>query len=47
MYIYTFPLDTKTAADAHGALLEHFGQDRPTDIYIWSDSAGELNRDVS
>ncbi len=40
-----FPLDTKHADEAHGALLEYFGRTRPK--YMWTDSTPELIRAIS
>ncbi len=40
-----FPLTTKDADEAHGALLEFFGRLRPK--YMWTDSAPELIRAIS
>ena len=40
-----FPLATKDADDACGALLEFFGRSRPK--YMWTDSAPELIRAIS
>ncbi len=40
-----FPLATKDAPEAHGALLEFFGRSRPK--YMWTDSAPELIRAIS
>ena len=45
-YIECYPLESKTADDAHGALVDFFGTDRPVDVYIWSDSAHELIKAV-
>ena len=39
-----FPLMTKTADDAHGALLDFFGRNRPK--YMWTDSSPELIRAI-
>ena len=38
------PLMTKTADDAHGALLDFFGRSRPK--YMWTDSPPELIRAI-
>ena len=43
-YIDAFPLATKSADDAYGAVAEYFGTERPVDVYVWSDSAHELKR---
>ena len=40
-----FPLATKLADEAYGALLEYFGKLRPK--YMWTDSAPELIRAIS
>ena len=43
-YVDCFPVMTKTADDAHGALLEFFGRSRPK--YMWTDSSPELIRAI-
>ena len=43
-YVDCFPLMTKTADDAHGALLDFFGRSRPK--YMWTDSSPELIRAI-
>ena len=43
-YVDCFPLMTKTADDAHGALLDFFGPSRPK--YMWTDSSPELIRAI-
>ena len=43
-YVDCFPLMTKSADIAHGALLEYFGRARPK--YMWTDSSPELIRAV-
>ena len=40
-YIDVFPLSNKSAADAQAAFIEYFGTEKPTDVYLWSDSAPE------
>ena len=43
-YIDCYPLMTKTADDAYGALLDFFGRARPR--YMWTDSSLELIRAI-
>ena len=43
-YVDCFPLMTKTADDAHGALLDFFGRSRPK--YMWTDNSPELSRAI-
>ena len=43
-YVDCYPLMTKSADDAHGALLEFFGRSRPK--YMWTDSPPELIRAI-
>ena len=43
-YVDCFPLMTKTADDAHGALLDFFGRNRPK--YMWTHSSPELIRAI-
>ena len=45
-YVDAFPLKTKSADDAYEAFVEYFGDYRPKDVYIWSDSAHELVKAV-
>ena len=45
-YADAFPLKRKTAKDALYDFNEYFGNDSPTDVYIWSDSAHELTSAV-
>ena len=43
-YVGCFPLMSKAADDAHGALLDFFGPSRPK--YMWTDSSPELIRAI-
>ena len=43
-YVDCYPLMTKTADDAHGALLDFFVRSRPK--YMWTDSSPELIRAI-
>ena len=45
-YVDIFPLKSKDADDAYQAFVEYFGEENPTDVYIWSDSAAELTKAV-
>jgi len=45
-YIDCYPLATKTADDAYGAFVEYFGKEKPSEVYIWTDSAHELKKSV-
>ena len=45
-YIDVFPVMRKTTEDAHAGFVEFLGTDKPTDMYIWSDSSPELNKAV-
>ena len=45
-YIDAYPLMSKQSEDVHASLVDFFGTDNPTDVYIWSDSAPELIKAV-